>query len=85
LLIALHYFKKIKIVSTSIQEARTLNLSVYIVTYMESILLANASEGKFTTNLCSYTTSFEVLGSSCCYRKDAEAIYFLTFRASFIS
>ena len=65
-----------KKVSASIQEARTLNLSVYIVSYMESILLANASEGKFTSNLCSYTMSFKVLGSSCCFRKDSEAISF---------
>jgi hypothetical protein len=71
-------------VSASVQEAKTLNLSVYIVSYIENILLANASEGKFTTNLCSYTTSFKVLGSSCCSRKDSEAI-FLIFRVSVIS
>jgi hypothetical protein len=63
--------KKKKLVSTSIQEARTLSLSVYIVSYMESILLANAYEGKFTTNLCSYTTRFKILGNSCCSRKDS--------------
>jgi hypothetical protein len=74
-----------KKVSASIQEARTLNLSVYIVSYMESILLANASEEKFTTNIGSYVMSFKVLGSSCCYRKDSEAISFLIFRASVIS
>ena len=45
-------------VSALIKVAGTLNLSVYIVYYMESILLANPSEGKFTTNLCFYITSF---------------------------
>ena len=53
-------------VSALIKVAGTLNLSVYIVYYMESILLANPSEGEFYY-LCSYsTTSFKVLGSSCC-------------------
>jgi hypothetical protein len=33
---------------------------------VESILLANASQGKFTSNLCSHTMSFKVLGSICC-------------------
>jgi hypothetical protein len=56
---------KIK-VSASTQKARSLNLSVYIVYYMESILLTNPSEGEFYY-LCSYsTTSFKVLGRSCC-------------------
>jgi hypothetical protein len=77
--------KKFFFVSASIEEARTLNLTVYTVSYMESILLANASEGKFTTNLCSYTASFKVLGSSCCSRKDSEAVSFPIFRASVIS
>ena len=43
---------------------------------VENILLANASQGKFTSNLCSHTMSFKVLGSSCCSRKDSEAISF---------
>jgi hypothetical protein len=77
-LIALHYAKRKKIVSASIQTESL----VYIVSYMENILLANASEWKFTTNLCPYTTSFKVLGSSCCYRKDSESILFLVFRVS---
>jgi hypothetical protein len=66
-LIALHYIrKKIVFLSVSIQDARTLNLSVHIISYIENILLANAFEKKFTSNLCSYTMSFNVLGSSCC-------------------
>ena len=39
-----------------------LNLSVYIVYYVESILLADPTEGPFTTNLCSYTMSFKIFG-----------------------
>jgi hypothetical protein len=74
--IALHYVRKKFTVSASIQEAKSLNLSVYIVFQVESILLANAFQGKFTSNLCSHTMSFKVLGSSCCSRKDSEAIYF---------
>lgn len=52
---ALHYVRKNFIISASILEAKSLNLSVYIVSYMESILLANASKGKF-----------KVLENSCC-------------------
>jgi hypothetical protein len=63
--------EKKSFVSASIQEARILNLSVYIASEMDSILLAYASEGKFTTNHCSHTMSFEGLGSSCCSRKDS--------------
>jgi hypothetical protein len=74
--IALYYVRKILIVSASIQEAKSLNLSVYIFSKVESILLANASQEKFTSNLCSHTMSFKVLGSSCCSRKDSEAISF---------
>jgi hypothetical protein len=74
--IALHYVRKIFIVSASIQEAKSWNISVYIVSSMESNLLANASEGKLTSNLCSHTMSFKVLGSNCCSRKDSEAITF---------
>jgi hypothetical protein len=38
------------IVSALIHEAKTLTLSMYIVSYIESILLPNASKGKFTSN-----------------------------------
>jgi hypothetical protein len=44
---------------------------------MESNLLANASEEKFTSNLCSHTMSFKVLGSSCCPKKDSDTISFI--------
>jgi hypothetical protein len=64
--IALHHVRKIFIVSTSIQEAKSLNLSMYIISYVECILIASASKGKFTSNLCFHTMSFKVLGSSCC-------------------
>ena len=53
--IALPHVRKILSVSASIQEAKSLNLSVYIVSQVESILLANASQGKFTLNPCSHT------------------------------
>jgi hypothetical protein len=70
--IVLHYVRKIFIVSASIQEAKSLNLSVYMVSYMESNLLANASEGKFTSNPCSH---FKILGSSCCSIKEIQRQY----------
>ena len=76
-LIALYYVrKKLFFCLCFNKKARTLNLSVYIVSYIESILLANACGGKFTTNLCFYTMSFKVLGCNCCFRKDSEAISF---------
>ena len=77
--IALHYVRKKFTVSASIQEAKSLNLSVYIVFQVESILLANAFQGKFTSNLCSHTMSFKVLGSSWCSIK-LRGNSFLIFR-----
>jgi hypothetical protein len=46
---------------------------VFIIYYIESISLVNASEGKYTANLCS-CTSFKGLGISYHYRIDSEAI-----------
>jgi hypothetical protein len=49
------------------------------------ILLANPSERDFYyKNLCSYSTSFKILGSSCCSRKDSKIISFSIFGASVI-
>jgi hypothetical protein len=53
--------KKKKIASALIQEMRTLNLSVYIIHYMEGIL-ADSSDGCFTTRLCFYQTGFKIFG-----------------------
>jgi L-ribulose-5-phosphate 3-epimerase UlaE len=74
-----------KKVSASIQEARTLNLSVYIVYYMESILLANPSEGKFSTNICSYTMSFRNFGVVVALEMIHRQYLFSIFGASVIS
>ena len=64
--------EKFVFVSASIQEARTLNLSVYII---HGVLL----------QAFALTMSFKILGSSCCSRKDSKAISFSIFGISVIS
>ena len=64
--IDLHYVKNF-IISASIQEAKSLNLSMYIISQVKNVLLANASQGKFTLNPCphpkdSETISFNYVG-----------------------
>jgi hypothetical protein len=50
-LISLHYFKKY--ITASIQQVRTLNLSMFIIHYWDGILLADISDGVL---LCSFAT-----------------------------
>jgi hypothetical protein len=71
-------------VSASIQEVKTLNLSVYIIHYMDGILLADASEGILLQGfvLIQWALNF---WSSCCSIKDSKAISFSIFEASIIS
>jgi hypothetical protein len=70
-------------VSASIQEVKTLDFSVYIVYYVESILLANPTEGK--CYLCPYTTSFKILGVAVAPEKIQRQYLFLIFEASVIA
>jgi hypothetical protein len=68
---SLHYVKKF--VAASIQQVRTLNLSLYICHYMDDIVLADCSEG------------ISKLEISCCSRKDSKAISFSIFGTLVIS
>lgn len=52
-----------KFVAASIQKVRTLNPSVYIIHYMNDILLAYPSK-RVLLKAFAYTTSFKILGIS---------------------
>lgn len=83
-LIALHCVK-IKIVSASIQEVRTLNLSVYIIHYVDGILLADPSDEVLLQAFALLIQQTLKFWSRCCSRKDSKAISFSIFGTSAIS
>ena len=73
-----------KFISSSIQEVRTLNLSVYVIHYMD-ILLADSSDGVLLQVFALLIQQALKCWSSCCSRKDSKAISFSIFGASVIS
>jgi hypothetical protein len=66
-----------KFVSASIQEVRTLNLSVYIILCMDGILLSDTSEGTLLQIFALLIQQALKMSSSCCSRKDSKAISFI--------